>query len=309
MSPRPSGRGRLDGLDVVTLASGDLEATFAPGAGMVCCSLRHAGEELLGQRAGLREYAAAGKTMGIPLLHPFANRLGGWEYEALGRHADLARLEGSVVKADGETGLPIHGALPGPWTVVELEEAVLAAEQHPTWEPGFRAAFPFDHRLRLRASLEGDALRIETTLTALDARVPVAFGFHPYFALPGAARSDWELQLPAMRPLELDERKVPTGASGEPTDVSGPLGERALDDAFEGLGDGAVLALSGGGRRLAVTFERGYGFTQVFAPLELDVVCFEPMTAPGDALRSGRHALATPAEPYVAVFAVSVTAA
>ena len=157
-----SRRGRRDGLDVITLAAGSLEATFAPGAGMVCCSLRHEGEEVLGQRAGLREYAAAGKTMGIPLLHPWANRLGGWDYDALGRHADLARLEGSVVKADGQTGLPIHGALPGPWAVVELEGAALTAEQHPTWEPGFRAAFPYDHRLRLRASLDGGALRIET---------------------------------------------------------------------------------------------------------------------------------------------------
>jgi galactose mutarotase-like enzyme len=304
-----SRRGRHDGLDVITLAAGALEATFAPGAGMVCCSLRHDGEELLGQRAGLREYAAAGRTMGIPLLHPWANRLGGWEYEALGRHADLGRLEGSVVKADGETGLPIHGALPVPWTIVELEGARLTAEQHPTWEPGFRAAFPYDHRLRLQASVDGGALRVETTLTALDARVPVAFGFHPYFAPPGAARAGWELELPAMRRMELDERKLPTGASGEPEDLSGPLGERALDDAFEGLGDGAVLAVAGGGRRIAVTFERGYAFTQVFAPLELDAVCFEPMTAPGDALRSGRYAVATPAEPYTAAFSVAVTPA
>ena len=304
-----SGRGRRDGLDVVTLAAGGLDATFAPGAGMVCCSLRHDGEELLGQRAGLRAYAESGKTMGIPLLHPWANRLGGWQYEALGRHADLARLEGPVVKADSETGLPIHGALPGPWTVVELEDARLVAEQHPTWEPGFRAAFPFDHRLRLEASLAGAALRVETTLTALDARVPVAFGFHPYLALPGAERAGWVLELPALRRLELDEHKVPTGATGDAVDLSGPLGERALDDAFEGVQDGAVLALAGGGRRLAVTFERGFGFTQVFAPLELDTVCFEPMTAPGDALRSGRHGVATPAEPYVAAFAIAVTAA
>ena len=56
-----------------------LEAAFAPGVGMIGCSLRHRGEELLGQRGGLAKYAEAGSTFGIPLLHPWANRLGGLE--------------------------------------------------------------------------------------------------------------------------------------------------------------------------------------------------------------------------------------
>nr|MBA2637846.1 aldose 1-epimerase [Solirubrobacterales bacterium] len=42
-----------EGVAVWTLRDGELEATFAPGAGMVCSSLRHAGDEVLGQRRGL----------------------------------------------------------------------------------------------------------------------------------------------------------------------------------------------------------------------------------------------------------------
>jgi hypothetical protein len=34
---------------------------------MLACSMIHAGEELLGQRSGLAEYARSGATMGIPL--------------------------------------------------------------------------------------------------------------------------------------------------------------------------------------------------------------------------------------------------
>jgi aldose 1-epimerase len=299
-------RGRYDGLDAITLAAGELEATFAPGAGMVCCSLRHAGEELLAQRDGLREYAEKGRTMGIPLLHPWANRLAGWSYEALGRSVDLHRLEGGVVKADGETGLPIHGALPGPWRLVGCEADRIAAEQHPTWEPGFRAAFPFDHRIRLEAELSARELRIATTVTAADARVPVAFGFHPYFTLPGVARADYALELPEMRRLELDERKIPVG-EGAVADLSGPLGERDFDDAFAEL-DGGLFALSGGGRRIEVRFESGYRFAQVFSPAGRDLICFEPMTAPTNALRTGDFAVATPQEPFTAVFSVTVGA-
>jgi aldose 1-epimerase len=300
-------RGRYDGLDAITLSAGELEATFAPGAGMVCCSLRHAGEELLAQRAGLREYAEKGRTMGIPLLHPWANRLSEWSYEALGRSVDLHRLEGGVVKADGETGLPIHGALPGPWRLVEFEADRIVAEQHPTWEPGFRAAFPFDHTIRLVAALSADTLRISATVSAADARVPVAFGFHPYFTLPGVPRADYELELPAMRRLALDDRKIPTGEAVPAGDLSGPLGERAFDDGFDEL-DGELFSVSGGGRRIELRMESGFGFAQVFSPAGKDLVCFEPMTAPTNGLRTGTFAVATPHEPYTAVFSVRVGA-
>ena len=48
-----------------------------PDVGMVGRSLRHRGEEMLGQRGGLEAYAARGSSFGLPLLHPWANRLDG----------------------------------------------------------------------------------------------------------------------------------------------------------------------------------------------------------------------------------------
>jgi aldose 1-epimerase len=287
------------------LAAGGLEAAFAPGAGMVCCSLTDRGEQLLARRRGLRAYAETGKTMGIPLLHPWANRLGAWEYEALGRRVDLGRLDG-VVGSDSGTGLPIHGALPGPWTVTTLDGSRLAAEQHRSWEPGFRAAFPFDHRMRLEAELTPEGLRIATTVFALDARVPVSFGFHPYLTLPGVARERYELRLPPMRRLALDDRGLPTGEAEHAGELSGPLGDREFDDGFEGLADGAAFSVAGGGRRIELRFEAGYRFAQVFAPPGMDLVSFEPMTAPTNALRTGAFPVATPQEPYTAAFSVAV---
>src|SRR4051812_49557486 len=70
-TPAPSvGRGAMDGFETVTLSAGELEAAFAPGAGMAGVSLRHAGEELLDRRAGVRTYAERGAVMGIPILYP-----------------------------------------------------------------------------------------------------------------------------------------------------------------------------------------------------------------------------------------------
>src|ERR1700755_1482728 len=55
--------------------SSPLSATYVPVAGMVCTSLSDDGVELLGQRRGLHAYMTTGKTMGIPILYPWANRL------------------------------------------------------------------------------------------------------------------------------------------------------------------------------------------------------------------------------------------
>jgi galactose mutarotase-like enzyme len=87
----------------------------------------------------------------------------------------------------------------------------------------------------------------------------------------------------------LDERGIPTGGV-EPVSIEpGPLGDRTYDDHFVELAEGAVFVLEGGGRRIEVEFGAGYPYAQVFAPLGGDesFICFEPMTAPVDALVSG----------------------
>ncbi len=88
-----------------------LRATWVPGVGMLCSSLQHRGGELLGRSAGLAEYARAGTPMGIPLLHPWANRLARRGY-ALG----AVRVEipqGAAGVHDDANGLPIHGLMAG----------------------------------------------------------------------------------------------------------------------------------------------------------------------------------------------------
>jgi galactose mutarotase-like enzyme len=55
-----------------------------------------------------------------------------------------------------------------------------------------------------------------------------------------------------------------------------------------------------------VHFEQGYSAAQIFAPPGEDVVCFEPMTAPTDALSRGGYRSARPGEPAVSVFSIRV---
>ena len=271
---------------------------------MVCRSLRHAGEELLAQRDGVDAYASAGKTMGVPLLHPWANRLGAWAYTALGREVELDP-DGELVRPDGETGLPIHGTLPRRWSVVDAEPARLVAEL----PAGESAAFPFAHAVRLEATLAATTLRLITTITASGGPVPAVFGFHPYLTLPGVARDRYRVELPVRRRLVLDERKLPTGATEPVEPFAGPLGDTELDDGFEALLEPAAFALEGGGRRVELRFESGFPVAQVFAPRGQDFACFEPMTARTNALRTGDFPVATPAEPYTASFSITAATA
>lgn len=303
-----------DGVPTVVLASpGGVEAAFAPGAGMVGCSLRDDGAELLGNPDGLPAYVERGSTFGIPLLHPWANRLGGWGYEAAG--AEVVLDPGSPLLHREQNGLPIHGVLAAApdWAVVERQAGPQAARLTARLDfgavPERLAAFPFPHVLELDVSLRGRVLALITTIHAGEGSpVPVAFGWHPYLAPPGAPRADWTISAPAdLEHLELDERMIPTGARSPAGSLDGPLGSRTFDDGYARVRPGEAFAVDDGERRIAVRFGEGYPFAQVFAPPDLDVVCFEPMTAPADALRSGDGLrLVAPGERFSASFEIAV---
>ena len=79
-------------LSTHVLRAGELAATFVPSAGMIGASLQHRGEELLVQRGGLDAWRGRGKSFGLPLLHPWANRLRDWRYAAGGRAEAVYRV-------------------------------------------------------------------------------------------------------------------------------------------------------------------------------------------------------------------------
>lgn len=300
-----------DGMQTVAIESPQLRATFVPGAGMVCSSLRHDGAELLAQRNGVPAYAERGSTMGIPLLYPWANRLAGLRYPGVSGAVELAP-DSPLVKLD-VNGLPIHGAIAGrlPWELLEDDAGGdgdrLRARLR--WQRAdLLAIFPFAHVLELRARIIGATLVIETSVEAGgDAPVPVSFGYHPYLTIPGVDRSAWQVELPVTRRLLLDERMIPTGAS-EPFDERRfQLAESGWDDAFAGLARPTVFAVSAGGRRIELEFREGYRYAQVYAPAGEDFICFEPMTAPIAALATGDHLRwVESGESGAATFAVTV---
>ena len=179
----------------VTVASDELEATFRPDRGMLGTSLRHRGEELFGPE-------------GLPLLAPWANRLGAWRYEVDGL---VVELEGLDLHTD-PNGLPIHGTMmdrPG-WEIVDRGPGALTTRFDFAAHDDLLASFPFPHRLTIDVTVEGSTLRLATTLEATGDRVvPVSFGYHPYFRLRRTAR----LRLPPRRHLRLRTSRWATARS------------------------------------------------------------------------------------------------
>jgi galactose mutarotase-like enzyme len=275
------------------LHCGALAATWLPEHGMVGASLRHDGRELLGQRGGLTAYLARGSAFGIPLLAPWANRLDGLRYGQV-------ELDPAAVKLDAN-GLPKDGVMAGrAWETVSATDSRLVAAF--ASDPAVLRAFPFPHRYRVTVELTEQTLSVTTELSATGVvAVPVAFGWHPLFTLPGVAREDYEIVVPGVRESVLDARGIPTGATQLPS------GDLADTEFREIAGD---FVLRGGGQTIAVSFGApSYPVGHVWSPPGEPFIAWEPMTAPTNALVSGdglRHV--APGATFAATFSVSYSA-
>jgi galactose mutarotase-like enzyme len=298
----------------ITIADpdGTLEATFIPEAGMIGSSLRHEGEELFDQRDGLVPYVDHGSTFGLPLLHPWANRVSGWDFELAGRRVVLDP-DSPITHRDGATGTAIHGLLTAStdWVLVDADKHTLTAELDFGAVPAYIAAFPFPHRVRYVASIREATLTVAFTVIGGDSGpVPISFGFHPYLTLPGSDRRGWHVEIPAARQALIDERMIPDGATAAigVGELDGPLGERTFDTSYDRLHEPApAFVVADERRRLTLTHIYGYPVAQVYAPEASQFICFEPMTAPVDALISGDGLRwVQPGEEFEAIFTISV---
>jgi len=302
----------MDSAVTISSPDGETEAEFVPEANMVCCSLRHRGAELLDPGQGVEAYAQRGKTMGIPLLHPWANRLARPSYSVGETTVRLPSAEGHY--ATDPNGLPIHGALPGHlrWSVQTGSPAERLTARLAWNTSELLELFPFEHELVIEAEVVGGGLALTTTVRATGSvPVPVAFGFHPYLRIPGSSRRDWRVALGASQRLLLDEQMIPTGAQEPLVEREFVLGDQSWDDGLAALDSGAAgeprFQVSDAETTLTVTFEEGFDYAQVYAPPGHDYICFEPMTAPTNALDSGHGlVLVAPGEEYRTRWSVTV---
>ena len=153
---------------------------------MICCSLRHRDTEWLEQRLGLDAYVEQGKTMGIPLLTHGPTGSARTGYAVAGKEVSLPSPDPRT-GCDGDR--PIHGVAPSflHWELVGAPDRSSVKAKLSWTSPELLEVFPFTHELELEAVVGDGHLTMDTTLYATGSDpVPVAFGYHPLAAVPGA---------------------------------------------------------------------------------------------------------------------------
>lgn len=286
-----------------------VRATVVPDLAMLVSSLTLDGRELLGQPNSVEAFAARWATTGVPLLHPWANRLAGPELAGTGR--PTLDTSSPLVPTDGN-GLAIHGVnlADAGWVtrVVVNDRAVRVAGLMRFEDAARTALFPFAHELEVAVALEDHALRIATAVRPTGSSpVPVSFGWHPYFRIPGIPRGEWYVELPVHRRAVLDDLMIPTGRDVPVDPPAGPLTDTTYDDMFTELSPAPIFRLSGGGAWIEVASGAEYPIAQVYAPAGRDLIAFEPMTAPVNALVSGDGLRwVQPGDRFEATFTITV---
>jgi aldose 1-epimerase len=300
--------GAWKGLPAIALVAGERDATFLPGCGMLCASLRHRGEEFVAWPRPLAKFMTGSMTA-VPFVHPWGNRLEQWEYRVGRRRVDLHGLD---LPTDSN-GLPMHGNLRGaPFAVARVEAdargARLVARLDYGARPDLLQAFPFPHVVTIEARLDDRDLRLTVDIEPTGrTAVPVSFCWHPYVQIPGAPRKTWELRWPRCERVLVDAQVIPTGERVPQAAERAPLARRTFDDHYA-LGADRRFGLRAGTRSIDFRFGPTYPFAQLYVPPTGNFAAIEPMTATIDALGRGTTPRVEPGDRFRAWFSIAATA-
>lgn len=286
----------------VELRSGTTAVVVVPELGMLIASFVVDGHEFIARPGGLAA-VRAGHTTAVPLLYPWANRLARRSYRVGDR---TVSLRGLPLHTD-PNGLPIHGSMAArpEWEIVSLTRGRLRARFEFGAHPELLESFPFRHVVEIGVTVTPGRTRVRTSVLAGTVAVPVSFGWHPYWRVPGA-RDQWQLRLPAGEHLTLDRRGIPTAVARTIEAQTVALAGREFDDLYAPRGAARVAVLSGAGAQLRLELDPGYPYLQVYAPGGGAFCCLEPMTAPTNALVTGRHPMVAAGEAFTAGFTATV---
>jgi aldose 1-epimerase len=289
----------------ITLVAGERDATFLPGCGMLCASIRDRGDEYVAWPRTLAQFLE-GRMTAVPFVHPWGNRLETRRYRVRRREVDLTGLD---LPTD-PNGLLMHGNLRGAaFDVVRASTsprgAQVVARLDYAARPDLLRAFPFPHVVTIDARLDDSGLRIVTEIEPTgSAAVPISFCWHPFVQVPGAPRREWELRWPRCDRVLVDERVIPTGERAPQPAQRARLTDRTFDDHYA-LGSDRRFSLRAGGRGIELRFGSTYPYAQLYVPARGNFAAIEPMTATIDALGRGTAPLVRPGGRFRAWFTIA----
>jgi len=281
-------------------ASRKMELSIAPGLGNFAYEFKVKSKDVLIVPESLKAYVDRHWFgWGNPFMAPFANRIDKDYYFFEGRKYLLNDSLGNLLRVPPNNYV-LHGLLvyEPRWEVVKSAASasqgayfISRLEFHKF--PDLMANFPFAHTYEVTYRLKDGRLECRTEVTNVGrSRMPVHFGYHPYFR-PDGPREEWTLGMGARKHWPTERELIPTGET-EPTEKILPgvasglkLGSKFIDNTFSeferdaaGLGS---LWVKGRTQKIEVIFGRGYDYAVVYAPLDNTLICLEPETGPTNA--------------------------
>ena len=153
------------------------------------------------------------------------------------------------------------------------------------------SGYPFAYRIQITYTLENHGkLRISSQVTNLsDSPIPIADGWHPYFAVDGDM-ANWRLCIRSRQQLTFNERMLPTGETinSNPFAHSTPIAQTELDNCFvltDDFSQPAVI-LQGERIQLSITPEASYPFVQAYTPPQRDSIALENLSSAPNAFNN-----------------------
>ncbi|MFT4259392.1 aldose 1-epimerase family protein [Microbacterium sp.] len=223
------------------------------------------------------------------VLAPWPNRVRDGRWNDDGTERQLAVTEPKLSNAS-------HGLLR--FASYEIDQTDAAATLRAAIVP--QTGYPYLVDTSVSYVLTASGIEVEHTLTNRSATpAPVALGTHPFVTIGDVDPHELVLRIPALTAFETDERMLPTGTrpADEALRAGIRLGDVDLDTGFADLirdDDGLVRhsLTAPDGRRVTLWQGEGFDYVQVYTtaayPGQSLAVAIEPMTAPADALNSGR---------------------
>jgi galactose mutarotase-like enzyme len=302
--------------EIIQLKNDFIAAEIVVNIGNTLVSVKNEEVERLFFPFSLQEYKSNTKLAGNPFMHPWANRLEGEYLQIENAKYDFPREQLHLLYRDGNN-LPLHGLIlkSDKWKTIELHEEenyCYHLAEFAFDDQNNRSIFPFKHRILMKHLLQGNELKIETTVINEDEKeLPLSFGFHPYFI---KTDKDLKLKIPANNVIEVNDSMIPTGNIFDKSEKWNfkldeiSLDDNAFDDGFQDLkfdeNKQAVFSFD----KIKLIFGEDYSFAQIYAPLhpEKPYVCIEPMTAPTNALNTNNCIKIKSGEKFTASFAISL---
>lgn len=261
-----------------------IEARIAPEAGGNLFSLKYGEDELLVQPEKLAD--VKNHRAGTPIMFPMVNRVKDATFTFEGKRFQFE---------PNNSGNFIHGLVRGrAWqfgepTATAREASVDIWIDWNESQPDF-TRFPLAHKITVTYTVNKDGLRIAYAVeNRSDARLPYAFGLHPWFHVPGERKNVF-VQVPAQKRMEAMDR-LPSGklipVVGTSYDLRKPTSIETLnlDDAYVGLTPASVPVIEWRDIGVRMSLAASVEFTHivVFTPPDKPVFCVENQTSSTDA--------------------------